>query len=254
MTLVQKEIKRVTIRPNGTEKQIRPVIPPYLCFTANTANSTVSLNSTWSPTAITLETSPDGSTWSDYTIWTSKTLSAIWDKIYFRNKSTTTTEFNTSSSSYYYFSMTWSINASWDVTSLINKDLTTSLPNNYCFHALFLGCTSLVTSPKLLATTLTQRCYMSMFQQCTNLEVLPQLPTTWTLPAYCYYRMFYKCSKIKLSTSQTWEYQTEYRIPTTWTWTAWNYSLGDMFAQTWWTFTWNPTINTTYYTSNTIVW
>ena len=227
--------------------------PEELCFTANTANSKVTLNKTGSPTVVTLETSPDGSTWSDYTIWTSKTLSAIWDKIYFRNKSTTTTEFSTGSSDYYYFSMTWSINASWDVTSLINKDLTTSLPNNYCFSSLFLSCTSLVTSPKLLATTLTQRCYMSMFQQCTNLEVLPQLPTTWTLPAYCYYRMFYKCSKIKLSTSQTWEYQTEYRIPTTWTWAVGSNSLSDMFAQTWWTYTWTPSINTTYYTSNTVI-
>lgn len=27
MTLVQKEVKRITIRPNGTEKQIRPVVP-----------------------------------------------------------------------------------------------------------------------------------------------------------------------------------------------------------------------------------
>jgi hypothetical protein len=26
-----------------------------------------------------------------------------------------------------------------------------------------------------------------------------------------------------------------------------------MFTSTWWTFTWTPSINTTYYTSNTVV-
>jgi hypothetical protein len=26
-----------------------------------------------------------------------------------------------------------------------------------------------------------------------------------------------------------------------------------MFSSTWWTFTWTPSINTTYYTSNTVV-
>jgi hypothetical protein len=65
--------------------------------------------------------------------------------------------------------------------------------------------------------------------------------------------MFRNCSKIKLSTTQTWEYQTEYRIPTTWTWTSWSSSLSNMFTSTWWTFTWTPSINTTYYTSNTVV-
>lgn len=226
--------------------------PEELCFTANTANSTVTLNMDGSPTAVNLETSTDGSTWSDYTIWTSKTLSAIWDKIYFRNKNTATTEFSLGVSDYYYFSMTWSINASWDVTSLINKDLTTSLPNNYCFYALFLSCTSLVTSPKLLATILTQRCYMSMFQWCSNLETLPKLSST-AVQAYSYNSMFTGCSKIKVSTSQTGEYQTEYRLPFVWSGTAGTGALTNMFRSTWWTFTWTPSINTTYYTSNQLI-
>jgi hypothetical protein len=44
------------------------IMPDYLCFTANTAGSTVALNKTGSPTAVTLETSTDGANWSSYTI------------------------------------------------------------------------------------------------------------------------------------------------------------------------------------------
>jgi hypothetical protein len=65
--------------------------------------------------------------------------------------------------------------------------------------------------------------------------------------------MFNGCSKIKLSTTQTWEYQNEYRIPETWTWTTATNALYRMFRTTWWTFAWTPAINTTYYTSNTLV-
>jgi hypothetical protein len=49
----------------------------YLCFTANTANSTVRLGRAGTPTSIVLETSTDGNTWSDYTIATRITLSNV---------------------------------------------------------------------------------------------------------------------------------------------------------------------------------
>ena len=51
--------------------------PDYLCFTANTAGSKVTLNKTGSPTAVTLETSTDGINWSTYTIGSTITLSNI---------------------------------------------------------------------------------------------------------------------------------------------------------------------------------
>ena len=275
--LATKEIKRITIRPNGTEKQIRPVIPPYLCFTANTAGSTVQLTKTWSPTAVILETSTDWTTWTDYTIWNTITLSNIWDKVYFRNKSETPTWFSIDHNNYYTFVMSWSIAASWDITSLLNKNCTENL-SAYCFIRLFLNCSSLTTPPSLLPTTLVTYCYYGMFFNCTNLMSCPELPATilaegccmymfrWctslttvcklpvtTLATYCYNWMFYWCTNIKLSTTQTWEYQTAYRIPTTWTWTTASSALDSMFTSTWWTFTWTPTINTTYYTSNTLV-
>lgn len=91
-----------------------------------------------------------------------------------------------------------------------------------------------------------------MFSGCSNLEALPALPAT-TMKNYCYRDMFRNCSKIKLSSTQTWDYQTKYRIPTSWTGstaTSWN---SNMFSNTWGTFTSNPSINTTYYTSNTVV-
>lgn len=250
---------------------------PYLCFTANTASSTVQLNKTGSPTSVTLETSTDWTNWTAYTFWNTITLSNIWDKVYFRNTSTTDTWFSTGTSNYYRFAMTWSISASWDINYLLNKNSTTTLSNycycslfqacsimttapqllattlaNYCYRDMFFWCTWLTTVPKILATTTALYCCYEMFRWCTNLTSLPKLLST-TLANFCYNYMFQWCSKIKLSTTQTGEYQTEYRIPITWTWTAGTNSLTNMFANTWWTFKPTPSINTTYYTSNTIV-
>lgn len=151
-----------------------------------------------------------------------------------------------------------------------------------CYEGMFNGCTSLITPPSLPATTLAQNCYGYMFQGCTSLTTVPQLPATTidggcyrgmfngctsltalpSLPATrvwwaCYESMFNGCTSIKLSATQTWEYQTPYRIPTTWQWDASNpWPSGwdrYMFDNTGGTFTWAPSINTTYYTSNTII-
>ena len=280
------------------------VMPDYLCFTAEQANSTVKLNKTWSPTAVTLETSTDWNTWNTYTFWNTITLSNVWDKVYWRNTSETDTWFNLNAWDMYKFVMTWSIAWSGDINFLLNKNSTTTLSDS-CYMRLFDWCTSLTTAPRLPATDLwTYGCYSRMFNWCTNLTIAPELPATtlidaayaymfsWctslttapSLPAttlvggsyyymfnwctsletlpklpavqltdYCYYFMFNWCSNIKLSSTQTWDYQTAYRIPTTWTGiTASNWG-SQMFRQTWWTFTWTPSINTTYYTSNTVV-
>ena len=247
------KLKRITIRQNNEEKQIRPkAVPNYLCFTANTASSTVQLTQVWTPTAVSLETSTDLTTRTTYTIWSTITLSNIWDKIYMRNTSETDTGFGWSTSNYYQFVMSWSIAASWDIGYLLNKNSTLEA-SYFCFYRLFMYCTSLTSTPVFPATTLVHSCYKQMFLGCTNLETLPELPAL-TVENYCYFNMFYGCSKIKLSETQTWEYQTPYRIPTTWTW--WfdsSNSVASMFYDTWWTFTWNPVKNTTYYTSNTVV-
>ena len=312
----------------GTE-EVWSSSPGPLCFTANTAWSTVQLTRTWAPTSVTLETSTDWNAWTTYTIWDTITLANIWDKVYFRNTSTTDTRFSIASNHCYKFVMTWSIAWSWDANYLLNKDSTTTV-SNYCYYSLFYWCTSLTTAPVLPATTLAeqcyrwmfywcrnlttapelpattlatrcycnmfynctslttppailpattlaercytdmfsntglttppalpatslaQNCYMSMFNECTWLTTIPALPAT-TLANNCYQQMFIQCSKIKLSTTQTWAYTNAYRIPAVWTWTSWTSSLVNMFSDTGWTFTGTPTINTTYYTSNTVV-
>jgi hypothetical protein len=117
---------------------------------------------------------------------------------------------------------------------------------------MFENCTSLVTPPALPATTLWHYCYALMFDWCYSLSKIPALPAT-TLAGWCYQTMFTNCSLIKLSETQWGEYQTEYRIPTTWTWIGgpgWGLY---MFSGTWWTFKGTPSINTTYYTSNQVI-
>ena len=125
--------------------------------------------------------------------------------------------------------------------------------HDYCFYELFQSCKTLVTPPELPATTLTDNCYNYMFAYCSKLNKLPILPAT-TLRTQCYYSMFTSCSSIKLSTTQTGEYQTPYRIPTTGS--GYEYgsnALNYMFGSTGGTFTGTPSINKTYYTSNELV-
>ena len=121
-----------------------------------------------------------------------------------------------------------------------------------CYFSMFNGCTTLTTAPSLPATTLASSCYSGMFNGCTSLTTVPALPATM-LANNCYSSMFNGCRKIKLSTTQTGEYQTAYRIPTNGTGTNVAYSLINTFANTGGTFTGTPAINTTYYTSNTVV-
>ena len=123
-----------------------------------------------------------------------------------------------------------------------------------CYRYMFYGCTSLTTTPALPATTLDNYCYSMMFYGCASLTTVPSLPAT-TLDEGCYGNMFNSCTKIKLSTTQTGEYQTAYRIPTSGTGNDGLAALNNMFSSTGGTFTGTPEINTTYYlsTSNTVV-
>ena len=123
---------------------------------------------------------------------------------------------------------------------------------NGCYKGMFAGCTALTTAPKLPATRLAGLCYNEMFCDCTSLTTAPELPAT-KLVDYCYEGMFWGCTSIKLSATQTGEYQTAYRIPKSGTGTTVSNALMDMFADTGGTFTGTPSINTTYYTSNTVV-
>ena len=121
-----------------------------------------------------------------------------------------------------------------------------------CYAYMFRGCTALTTAPALPATTLGPFCYAGMFGICTALTTVPALPAT-TLKNFCYAYMFNGCTKIKMSSTQTGEYHTSYRIPKSGTGTTATNALESMFANTGGTFTGTPSINTTYYTSNTVV-
>lgn len=281
------------IWPNWDKRRIIWTSTPiptsdYLWFTANVANSTIALNyatyggTTTPPAGIEFEISYDGSNRSTYSIssswvWTRITLNSIGDSVFFRNKSDTVVTSFSDNTNYRNFGMTGEILGSWDVDYLLCKNSTTTLPGSDTFFGLFEYCSSLkipprlpattlsfgcynqmfyeswiTTPPELNATTLTSSCYYRMFQGCDYLTALPQLPAT-NLPSLCYYYMFMWCYNIKLSETQTWEYQTPYRIPTTWTWTTWINSLLDMFYLTSWTFAGTPNINQTYYTSNIVI-
>lgn len=121
-----------------------------------------------------------------------------------------------------------------------------------CYSSMFNGCTNLTTAPSLPATTLAANCYVGMFDGCTSLTTVPSLPAT-KLGMSCYANMFYGCTKIKLAISQNNEYDKEYRIPKSGNGVKSFNALSNMFAGTGGTFTGTPKINTTYYTSNTIV-
>lgn len=203
-----------------------------------------------------------------YYFYMSGSISADWDVSYLLNKNWTNTLNNNCFNYLFYQCSALITPPQLSATTLGNfcywwmfylcTNLTTvpTLPATtlayWCYNEMFNECSSLTTAPSLPATTLAGQCYMRMFADCSNLETIPALPAT-TLTDYCYNNIFINCSKIKLSTSQTWEYQTSYRIPTTWTGTTWTNSIANMFTSTWWTFTGTPSINTTYYTSNTIV-
>ena len=122
----------------------------------------------------------------------------------------------------------------------------TTLADN-CYRGLFTGCTSLTQAPELPATTLAAYCYTYMFQNCTSLTVAPALPAT-ILANYCYQSMFNGCTSLKISATQSSEYPTAWRIPSSGTIASttinWN---SNMLANTGGTFTSNPSINTTYY-------
>ena len=109
--------------------------------------------------------------------------------------------------------------------------------------------TALTTPPALKATVLSANCYYMMFANCPNLTVLPELPAT-QLAQNCYGNMFANCSSLKISETQTGDYQYAYRIPTSGTGSTASYWNSGMFGNTGGTFTGAPSVNTTYYTDH----
>lgn len=122
----------------------------------------------------------------------------------------------------------------------------------YCYDAMFSGCETLKKAAAMPATTLAPGCCISMYSGCTALEELPVLPAEQLEP-YCYMSMFQNCTQIKLSSAQTGSYTTQYRIPSGGNGTTATMATYNMFSGTGGSFTGDPSVNTAYYTSNTIV-
>ena len=140
-----------------------------------------------------------------------------------------------------------------------NTKITGGFSNKWTLSGSSISCTGNIESLLDYETVaagqhpaLANSCYNSMFRGCTSLTTAPSLPAT-TLAASCYSYMFNGCTSIKLAISKSREYDKEYRIPKSGNGLTASSALNNMFMQTGGTFTGTPSINTTYYTSNTIV-
>ena len=181
----------------------------WLCFTANTDNSTVALKKNGEPYEAALEFTTTETDWHTYTFGQTITLTDAGDKVYFRNASEDLAKGFSKDfmNDYYQFAMTGSIAASGNVMSLLDKTcLATSFPYddgkvetpedfNY-FVNLFSGCESLTSAPELPAIKLTPYCYMWMSKDCTGLTSAPELPAM-ALSDWCYGGMFEGCTGLK---------------------------------------------------------
>lgn len=91
-----------------------------------------------------------------------------------------------------YFDVVGGIEFAGNIMSLISGD---EMPD-YCFAALFTGCTGIVTAPELPATTLSRYCYYSMFNGCSNLVNAPMILPATRMYYECYFAMFSGCTSL----------------------------------------------------------
>lgn len=172
---------------------------PWLCFTAEEANSMVYMEAVGSAPTVSLEYSTDGETWSPLVPGvTSIVLDNIGDKVYVRATSAGNREFASSPSDYNKFVMTGKVAASGNVDTLLDQNGNATLVDS-CYCRMFRDCTSLTTAPSLPATTLASSCYNGMFRNCTSLTQAPALPAT-ALASSCYFEMFRGCTNLNTIT------------------------------------------------------
>ena len=185
----QIDVGGVTVWENGPA-----VIPDYLCFTAEEAGSTIEIAVNGSAPTLSLETSPNGTSWTPFVAGTTViTLQNIGDKVFFRGNND---KFSSSVKNYNKFVISGKTAASGNIMSLLDSTVTmTELTQTYIFIAMFEDCTSLTAAPELPATTLANYCYNNMFSGCTSLTAAPELPAT-TLASYCYQSMFKDCTSL----------------------------------------------------------
>ena len=186
----------------------------YITFTGETSEFTLkATDKEWDGT---LEWSTDLTNWT--TLTGTEAMQSVGKKLYLRGKGNT--KFYTSQG------VRWQLSAkagcSGNIQTLLDwENPPTSISTNNCYYYMFNGCTNLTTAPALPATTLADFCYLSMFNGCTSL---------------------------KISATQTAEYKTPWRIPSSGTISTATSSWNDgMLTGTGGTFTGAPSVNTTYY-------
>ena len=239
--------------PEVIRESLEKLIPGYITFTSP-SSFTLAVNDATKHWNGTLEYSNDKKTWAtwDGTTTLSSATSGSENVLHLRGTGNTVI---TGNSANYRWVLTGSdIVCTGNIGNLLNYATIVAgrspTIGDYCYSRMFYGCTALTQAPALPATTLANNCYQRMFYGCTSLTQAPALPAT-TLADHCYGYMFENCNKIKLSTTMTEEYTQPYRIPITGTASSVTEPVTSMFYGTGGTFTGSPSINTTYYLSNT---
>lgn len=173
---------------DGTFEDIPVPYPDCLNFIGKNSEFTLkATNKAWDGT---LEYSTDHNTWT--TLAGTEAMQSANKVLYLRGKNST---FHSNNND-----VKWVLSDKADCIGNIQTLLDwenppTSISKNNCYLGMFEGCTNLMSSPELPATTLTYRCYYSMFQDCTNLTSAPELPAT-TLAEGCYMNMFRNCASL----------------------------------------------------------
>ena len=183
------------VRTGAWAKNGSPTPAAYggLCFTAESANSSVQLTAVGSAPVVTLVKSFDGVNWEAYAVGEVIELPSVGNSVYLAAGEGGNETFGLSSAKYHKFVINGLVAASGDITSIRRFDLEQTPLASNCYISMFSGCTGLTSAPELPATTLDNFCYGYMFRGCTGLTNAPELPAT-TLAVNCYNNMFSDCT------------------------------------------------------------
>ena len=188
-----------------------------LCFTAESANSSVQLTAVGSaPPTVTLVKSFDGVNWEAYAVGEVIDLPSVGDFVYLAAGEGGNETFGSSRKDYNKFVINGLVAASGDITSLRRFDLEQTTLASNCYISMFKGCTGLTSAPELPATTLASHCYRNMFYGCTNLSLIQVHFTAWGEQTSGWVSNVKSTGTFYKPTALPEEYGTS-KIPTGWT-------------------------------------
>lgn len=198
-----KGVLRVALITNdGKESAVSIVVeavPNYLVFEAVEAGATVSMKIAGKCKAPSLEYSTDLDEWNAFDFGNQQTITLknVGDRVYWRNTGKAES-FSKNNENYVHFVLgEKKIAAKGNIMSLVdNSCQSLTIPADFCFEQLFLGCASLTETPELPATSLSASCYYAMFAGCESLKEAPELPAI-ELSSDCYHAMFAECKSLE---------------------------------------------------------